>query len=382
MSLHRFSSVPFLSFLLLPVLTAGCTAPADPNARSPREGEPTGQNQAAIQGGEPASSPSLHFAVAVVGQGLCSGTLVAPNLVVTARHCVEEDPESTPPCEGGALVPPSSLRVVVGARAEQGAPSFVVRKILPAPRTDGCVPDLALVQLATVVPSSVAKPARPAVDATFRARPHYVPTVTAIGFGVDDVGEAGVRRIRRNIPVLCVRGDSEFDCGPEANDFMQPFEIVTGPGPCQGDSGGGLYEPKGVEANDPVVLSVVSRGAIEEDGTCLEGVYVRVDAFHEHFVAAAKTAAAEGGYPLPVWAGGAEAPPPPPPAVEVPREDPAPLAPVVSAPPAATTTTTTTSGCSATPAPATRPTLGASLAMLGVALAALSRRRAAAAARR
>lgn len=358
------------SSLVLAPLAAGCAAPASPE----RSGEPTGQARAAIQGGDLAPAASLDFAVAVIGGGLCSGTLIAPNLVVTARHCVEQDPESTPPCSGGALMAPSSLRVVIGGRAHPGAPNFVVSKIMPAPETKGCVPDLAIVQLVKLVPANVAKPARPAVDAAFRARPHFVPTVTAIGFGVDDVGEAGVRRIRRNIPVLCVRGDSEFDCGMEANDFIQPFEIMTGPGPCQGDSGGGLYEPKGVDSKDPVVLSVVSRGAIDDDGTCHEGLYVRVDSFHELFVATAKTAAAEGGYPLPAWAGGKNDEAPTPPAVDLPREEPAPPA-AVTEPPAKPTTTVTTTGCAVASSSTGVARFDAGVGLLGLALALLARRR-------
>jgi len=364
----RLTSLAFFPLALVP-LALGCASPV-PSGTAP---ESTGQARAAIQGGELARGDALDFAVAVVGHGLCSGTLIAPNLAVTARHCVEEDPEGTPPCAAGALQSPSSLRVVVGERAMQGAPSFVVSKIIPMPATDGCVPDMALVQLAKPIPADVAKPAKPAIDKAFRDRPHYVPSVTAIGFGVDDVGEAGVRRLRKNIPVLCVRGDSEFDCGPEAVEFIQPFEIVTGPGPCQGDSGGGLYEPKGADGSDPTVLAVVSRGGIDEDGTCFEGLYVRVDPFHALFVEAAVNAAKDGGYPLPVWAGGKDEPvPEPPPVVTPPEEKPAPAPPVAVEPTPATTTTTTT-GCAAAPLPLSSTYGGVSV--LGLVLGLAARRR-------
>lgn len=366
----RLTSLAFFPLALVP-LALGCASPASPES-SP---ESTGQARAAIQGGELAPATSLDFAVAVVGGGLCSGTLIAPNLVVTARHCVEEDPESTPPCSGGELSPPSSLRVVVGPRAMQTAPNFVVSKIIPAPKTDGCVPDMALVQLAKPIPASVAKPAKPAIDSAFRARPHYVSSVTAIGFGVDDVGEAGVRRLRRDIPVLCVRGDSQFDCGPEVDEFIQPFEIVTGPGPCQGDSGGGLYEPKGSDGTDPTVLAVVSRGGIDENGICSEGLYVRVDPFHALFVEAATVAAKDGGYPLPAWAGGKDEPAPvDPPVVTPPPEEPAP-APSPPVEPVTTTTTTTTAGCATSPVPRPFSSGHAGVGLLGIALGLAARRR-------
>jgi hypothetical protein len=375
MPLPTSAAVRPLAFFLLALvpLAAGCSPAPSGTAR-----ESTDQARAAIQGGELAPAASLDFAVALVGGGLCSGTLIAPNLAVTARHCVEEDPERTPPCAGGALLPAGALRVVIGREAAPGAPNFVVSKIIPAPETNGCVPDLALVQLAKLVPASVAKPARPAIDAAFRARPHYLPTVTAIGFGVDDVGEAGVRRLRRDIPVLCVRGDTQFDCGVEANNIFQPFEIITGPGSCQGDSGGGLYEPKGAEANDAVLLSVVSRGPIDADGTCQEGIHVRVDPFHNLFVTSAVAAAAEGNYPLPVWAGGKDVPVPvvPPSPTPPVDETPAPAGPAPIAEPTTTTTTTTTTSCAAAPGRARRAPVDAGIGLLAVALAlALAARR-------
>lgn len=366
------SAARSFGLLLLTIpLAVACSAP-------PSSGDThaeIGSARAAIQGGELAPAASLDFAVALVGRGLCSGTLIAPNLAITARHCVEVDPEGTPPCSGGALMPPSELRLVVGKEVAQGASSYAVTKIITAPETNGCVPDLALVQLAKPIPASVVKPARPAVDIAFRSRPHYIPTVTAIGFGVDDVGEAGVRRIRRDIKVLCVPGDSEFDCGADVDDFIKPFEMVAGPGACQGDSGGGLYEPAGVEKNDAVVVSVVSRGGIEEDGTCVEGLYVRVDAFHELLITTGVAAAAAGNYPVPVWAGGTDisvpSPPPPPAPVEETPPNAAPPPPAPTSPPM----TTTTSGCAAAPSGAGSPSSIVPLSMLALALAARRRKR-------
>jgi hypothetical protein len=265
----------------------------------------------------------------------------------------------------------AELRLVVGKEVAQGAKVYAVSKIVVAPETNGCSPDVALVQLAQVIPESVARPARPAVDAAFRARAHFIPKVTAIGFGVDEQGEAGVRRIRRGIDVLCVPGDSGFDCGADVESMMQPFEMIAGVGACQGDSGGGLYEPEGVEAGDARVVSVVSRGPVEQDGTCLEGIYVRVDAFHELITATARTAAAEGGYPVPSWAGG-PATPAPTPSPAAPVDEP-PLAPTPTVAPTPPATTTTSGGCSVAAERHDAPGLGG-LALASVALLAASRR--------
>ena len=68
----------------------------------PEESEPLGTSRSAVQGGKPATTQT--FAVGVYGRGLCSGTLIAPNLVITARHCVEVQPSSTQGgCEDGDL---------------------------------------------------------------------------------------------------------------------------------------------------------------------------------------------------------------------------------------------------------------------------------------
>jgi secreted trypsin-like serine protease len=71
-----------LSVILIALsLATACTAQPGPQR--------VATTTAAIQGGEPAPAASFDFAVAIVGDGLCSGTLIAPNLALTARHCVE-----------------------------------------------------------------------------------------------------------------------------------------------------------------------------------------------------------------------------------------------------------------------------------------------------
>lgn len=340
-SASSFASVIAMTAVLLPSSIA-CNAPS-PSPASER----TGATTSAIQGGQPATTQT--FAVGVLGRGLCSGTLIAPNLVVTARHCVEVEPSSSiSGCEDGKVVSPSEMAITTSPQFTESGPWVPVKRILTAPVTDKCEPDMALLQLAENVPDAKAKPARPAVDDAFAKRPHFSAKVTAVGYGVDDSGESGVRRIRENIPVLCVPGDDQFDCGTELAGYIQDFEIVADEGACQGDSGGGLYDQASIDAKAPVVVGVVSRGPVDEQtGKCLAGAYVRVDKFRSFIVDAARVAANEGGYPVPDWT--ADIPEPVadagPPAVEAPPpEEPAP-----AAAPAATTTKTTTSGCTSAP---------------------------------
>jgi hypothetical protein len=289
---------PMKRILLVAVALAACS--------QPRGEAPLRDSAHAIQGGRP--DTTSNFAVAVLGLGICSGTLIAPNLVLTARHCVETRvDESAAFCENGPLASAGDLYVSTLAELDlEGGPdprSFVaVARVLPMPEVaPGCSPDQALVELAEPIAAASATPVRPAVEPAYLARPSFTPQVTAIGYGVDDVGSSGTRRIKEAIDVLCVHDDDAFECSGIPG-ITGEFEIVVGKGPCQGDSGGGLYDQESFTARDPVVVATVSRGGVDEQGVCDEGVYVRVDRFREFIIDAAIDAAARGGYEAPSWA--------------------------------------------------------------------------------
>jgi MYXO-CTERM domain-containing protein len=269
-----------------------------------------------IQGG---TNDTKHlFAVGILasvggGTALCSGALIAPNLVATARHCVAAVPADgiidCPTTKFGALTPAKNIVVTTEADLRVATTSVAVSKVIVpsgADQTAVCGNDIALLILAQTI--SLPDYVTPVINPPMTDHTRYSATVTAIGYGITSANDtsgssAGVRRIRQGIALTCIPGDPTFaNCYPSRTLPITMAEFSSGNGTCEGDSGSDAYEQDNFDSGKWFGFGVLSRGA-SSGSTCVGGIYTRFDAWSSLLLDAAKQAAAAGGYDLPAWAG-------------------------------------------------------------------------------
>jgi hypothetical protein len=287
--------------------------------------EVTGVTSSAIQGGQTDSAHLFAVGVVQINQStveFCSGSLLAPNLVATARHCVAAISSPEIDCSQatfGALVPTSSLFVTNATTIPDHGGSFagvVAGGIYVPSESKVCGDDIALLvldqsfNLPGGYPDGYVVPAinPPLTD------PSRSTTIAAIGYGIDTPTDdggvtAGTRRIKENVSLSCIPNDPNFtDCfsTPQLKNYLTAAEFISGDETtCEGDSGSGVYDQTQFDAGKWVSYGVLSRGSVSADGLdCVDPIYTRFDAWGPLLSQAAAAAATIGGYALPSWATG------------------------------------------------------------------------------
>lgn len=242
--------------LLVPSLVVSACAVAE------APGEPLGSSHAPIISGTPSDKSQdavvliIHYDANSQEYGGCTGTLLAPNLVLTARHCVSST-DGYADCNasgdtpsGGAIngnLKPSTLYIYTGTqRPDIVKPSDIAdkavargAKILDDGSKNLCNHDIGLIVLDKAIDGASIAPVR------LDGGPKKGETFTAVGWGVTETTAEPPRRMQRT-------GVDIVEVGP--GDFAASNEFKVGEAICSGDSGGPALAQSGA------VIGVVSRG--------------------------------------------------------------------------------------------------------------------------
>lgn len=203
---------------------------------------------------------------------LCSATLIAPNVLLTARHCVSKTVQKTVICNSkgesengphfGDDHPVEDIHVYTGTKPNFDGPVAAgVREIVRPEGSVVCDKDIALVVLDKEITDITPMPVRMTRTASVKE------TIRSVGYGKTDNGSTGQRLRKTGVTVRAIGpGLSSSETALGKNEFEVGISI------CHGDSGG-----PAISQSTGAIIGVVSRG-----GDCNEDfghVYTQTSGF-------------------------------------------------------------------------------------------------------